>query len=125
MANVWYDFDMGDSPIKPFVGGGIGFAHATLDYNLTANTGISNSAYGLFGTGGYAYAGNGEESDWGFAYQLGAGIGYDLGNGLMLSAQYRYFNTSGMDLSPGGQIDVDLESHNFLVGISVPIGGGM
>lgn len=124
MVNVWYDFDMGDSPLHPFVGGGIGFTHATLDYNLRAGTGIPNS-YSLFGTGGYAYAGNGEESDWGFAYQLGAGVGYDLGNGVMLSAQYRYFNSGGLDLSPGGQIEVDLESHNFLVGISFPIGGGM
>jgi opacity protein-like surface antigen len=121
MFNVWYDFDFGDSPLHPFIGGGIGFAHANLDYKVTA-TGIPNP-YSLFGTS-FAYRGNGEASDWGFAYQIGAGLGYDLGNGMMLSAQYRYFNTGAMDLSLADQIEVNLESHNFLVGLNIPLGGG-
>lgn len=126
MYNVWYDFDFGDSPIRPFIGGGIGFAHASLEFDMTTDGGLPTKAgYGFFGTGGYAYRGNGEATDWGFAYQLGAGLGYDLGNGMMLSAQYRYFNTGAMDLSLADQIEVNLESHNFLVGLNVPLGGGM
>jgi|GEM_PF-545863 len=137
MFNVWYDFDFGDSPIKPFVGAGIGFAHASLDFDMTTAGSLPNLGYSyqggavgagtglLFGTGGYGYRGNGESTDWGFAYQLGAGLGYDLGNGMTLSAQYRYFNTGAMDLSLADQIEVNLESHNILVGLSVPLGGGM
>jgi len=123
MMNVWYDFDFGDSPIHPFIGGGIGFAHAALDFNMGV-TGLPNTLAGLFGTTA-SYRGNGEATDWGFAYQAGAGLGYDLGNGMMLSAQYRYFNTGAMDLSLADQIEVNLESHNFLVGLNIPLGGGM
>jgi len=125
MFNVWYDFDFGDSPIKPFVGAGIGFAHASLDFDMTTAGSLPTSGYGFFGSGGYGYRGNGESTDWGFAYQLGAGLGYDLGNGMTLSAQYRYFNTGAMDLSLADQIEVNLESHNILVGLNVPLGGGM
>jgi len=128
MYNVWYDFDFGDSPIHPFIGGGIGFAHASLEYSAAgiSATGIASTT-GFFGTSftGGSYRGNGEATDWGFAYQVGAGLGYDLGNGMMLSAQYRYFNTGAMDLSLADQIEVNLESHNFLVGLNIPLGGGM
>lgn len=125
LFNIWYDFDFGDSPIHPFVGGGIGVAHASLDYQLGA-TGIPTGTAGLFAANtSVSYRGNGEATDWGFAYQLGAGLGFELGNGMMLSAQYRYFNTSAMDLSLADQIEVNLESHNFLVGLNIPLGGGM
>jgi opacity protein-like surface antigen len=121
MFNLWHDFNFGDSPLHPFVGAGIGFAEANLNFKMVG-TGIANP-YGIGGTT-LSYAGNGEASDWGFAYQVGAGLGYDLGNGMMLSAQYRYFNTGEMDLSLADQISVNLESHNFLVGLNVPLGGG-
>ncbi len=128
MYNIWHDFDFGDSPIHPFIGGGVGFAHARLQYNMTGltATGIATTT-GIFGTTASisGYRGNGEETDWGFAYQIGAGLGYDFGNGMMLSAQYRYFNTGAMDLSLQDQIEVNLESHNFLVGLNIPLGGGM
>jgi len=124
MYNIWHDFDFGDSPIHPFIGGGIGFVNATMSVDMTTAGSLTNP-YTIFGTGGYSYRGNGEASDWGFAYQLGAGLGYDFGNGMMLSAQYRYFNTGAMDLSLRDQIEVNLESHNFLVGLNIPLGGGM
>jgi opacity protein-like surface antigen len=127
MFNVWYDFDFGDSPIHPFIGGGIGFANASLDYDFSgAVTGLSTGNFGVLGTTQpFSYRGNGEATDWGFAYQLGAGLGYDFGNGMMLSAQYRYFNTGAMDLSLRDQAEVNLESHNFLVGLNIPLGNGM
>jgi opacity protein-like surface antigen len=123
MFNLWHDFDFGDSPLHPFVGGGIGFAHATLSYDITQNVPLGTNP-ALFGTQ-VSYRGNGEATDWGFAYQVGAGLGYDLGNGMTLSAQYRYFNTGAMDLSLADQIEVNLESHNFLIGVNIPLGGGM
>jgi len=124
MYNIWHDFDFGDSPIHPFIGGGIGFVNAKLTVDMHTD-GATTTPYGIFGLGGYSYRGNGEATDWGFAYQLGAGLGYDFGNGMMLSAQYRYFNTGAMDLSLQDQIEVNLESHNFLVGLNIPLGGGM
>ncbi len=128
MFNIWHDFDFGDSPIHPFIGGGVGFANASLDYTFTAvvpGVTYASNTKATLGSTSFAYRGNGEATDWGFAYQLGAGLGYDFGNGMMLSAQYRYFNTGAMDLSLRDQIEVNLESHNFLVGLNIPIGGGM
>lgn len=128
MYNIWHDFDFGDSPIHPFIGGGIGFAHARLQYTMSGLTATGIATSGVtFGTTASisGYRGNGEATDWGFAYQLGAGLGYDFGNGMMLSAQYRYFNTGAMDMSLADQAEINLESHNFLVGLNIPLGGGM
>jgi len=109
MANLWYDFDIGDSNFHPFIGGGIGAAHLDLEYNAAMPTYFGSMAtYRL------------DDSGWGFAYQVGAGLGYDLGGGVMLSAQYRYFATTDIDV---GNTDLAVNSHNFLVGLNIPLGG--
>lgn len=108
MANLWYDFDLGDSPIKPFIGGGIGAAHVNLEYNAAAGTYFGGTvAYRL------------DDGGWGFAYQVGAGVGYDLGGGMTLSAEYRYFGATDVDV---GNTEVGVESHNFMVGLRIPLG---
>ncbi len=111
MANIWYDFDfMGLNPdgVQTFVGGGVGIADLDLEYNATAGTYFG-------GTLGYSI----DDSAMGFAYQLGAGIGFELGDGMMLSAQYRWFGTSDIDV--GGN-DIRVESHNAIISLSVPLG---
>ena len=79
MANVDYDFDMG-SPWKPYVGGGLGFASISLDTESQA-TGRSLV----------------DDDDIVFAYQVGAGIGYEFplseGRSLTVSLDWRYFDT--------------------------------
>lgn len=130
MANLWYDFNLGDSPITPFIGGGIGLAQLNMDYkaqvfapfndgrnplltNLTGTASVSSAIYHV------------DDDDFAFAYQLGAGLGFSLGNGMMLSAQYRYFATGEVQLGTADQVNVNLEAHNFLLGLNIPIGGGM
>jgi len=111
MANIWHDFDfMGLNPdgVVTFAGGGIGVASLDLEYNASAGTYFG-------GTIGYGL----DDSGVGIAYQLGAGIGFDLGGGSMLTAQYRWFGTSDIDV---GNTDLRVESHNALVSFSVPIG---
>jgi len=111
MANLWYDFDfMGLNPdgVRTFFGGGVGVAQLDLEYNASMGTYFG-------GTIGYGL----DDSGMGFAYQLGAGIGFDMGNGMMLSAQYRWFGTSDIDV---GATDLRVESHNALIGLSVPFG---
>jgi len=111
MANLWYDFDfMGLNPdgINTFFGGGVGVAQLDLEYNASMGTYFG-------GTIGYGL----DDSGIGFAYQLGAGIGFDMGNGMMLSAQYRWFGTSDIDL---GATDMRVESHNALIGLQIPLG---
>jgi len=111
MANVWLDIDpFGINPdgVTTFVGGGVGMANLELDYGASWNT--------LLG-GSMSYSLNDNENAW--AYQLGAGIGFDLGGGMMLSAQYRWFATDDVDL---GSRDMRVESHNAVVGLTVPFG---
>jgi len=114
MANVWYDFDfMGMNPegITTFVGGGIGVADLSLELDATMGTYFG-------GTRGYSI----DDSSMGFAYQMGAGIGFELGEGMMLSAQYRWFGTSDVDV---GNTDMRVESHNAIISLSVPLGNLM
>lgn len=108
MANLWYDFDLGNNFFTTF-GGGIGAAHLDLEYNASMATYFS-------GTASYRL----DDSGWGFAYQVGAGLGYELGGGMTLSAQYRYFGTTDIDV---GNTDLAVQSHNFLVGLNIPLGG--
>ena len=53
--------------------------------------------------------------------QFGAGLAYEFPNGMRLSAQYRYFATSEADFGPGGEVKI--ESNDFLLGFTVPLGG--
>lgn len=55
-----------------------------------------------------------------FAYQFGAGLGYEFDNGLRLTAQYRYFATGEADFGRAGQLSV--ESSDVLLGVSFPLG---
>lgn len=55
-----------------------------------------------------------------FAYQFGAGLGYEFDNGLRLTAQYRYFATGEADFGRAGEVSV--ESSDVLLGVSFPLG---
>ncbi len=150
MANVWYDF-ANDGPFTPFVGAGIGFAQMSFDHSLSWSTavptsflfsmsttlplGTANTAKGtvtgtnITGSTTVAIGGSGtrtfslnysvDNDDWAFAYQFGAGVAYDVGNGMSLSAQYRYFGTGEFDFGP--QTAFSAESHNFIVGLTIPL----
>lgn len=117
LANVWYDFDLGnDSRFTPFIGGGIGAASVAVDYSAgiagTFTTGASSNTYAVSARTSF------DDSSWVFAYQLGVGLGYDLGGGTLLSAQYRYFGTSEAEVGP---INQRVGGHNFIIGISIPL----
>lgn len=111
MANIWIDFDpIGIFPdnITPFIGGGVGAALVDFEYDAAASTFL-----------GSTLSGHVEGDSWAMAYQLGAGINFDLGNGMLLSAQYRYFGTSDADI--GSNVDTKIEGHNAIVSLSVPL----
>ena len=150
MANIWYDFD-GFDKITPFVGAGIGFAQMSFNHALSWSTAISTyqlssiskylpsgTAYtkvgsltgtNILGTSSFTFGGPGtrvfnlsysvDSDDWAMAYQFGAGVSYAVGNGMELSAQYRYFGTGEFDFGP--QAAFDAESHNFLIGLRIPL----
>ncbi len=122
MTNVWYDFDLGEnSPVTPFIGAGIGVANLAVNYSGHAVL-PSNPAYYLstLGTFQNSITFATDTDDYVFAWQAGAGLSYEFGNGMSLSAQYRYFSTG--DITVMGQ-DFGIKSHEGLLGLTVPLGG--
>ncbi len=101
MANAWYDFDTG-SPWKPFIGGGVGTARISLND-------ISSSTISLA-----------DDEDQVFAYQAGAGIGYELTPTVIVSLGYRFFGTSDPEFTAVNgttTFDGEYRSHNVEVGV--------
>jgi len=143
MANVWYDFNIA-GPWETFIGAGIGMAQANAN-SITAQLVAPPAAYTRLagynvhfhktsashtGSEIYAYAPgyyntlldpvlDVDGSDWVFAYQFGVGAGYNLDNGVRLSAQYRYFGTDEAEIDGVG---LKGEASEFLFGISFPLG---
>jgi opacity protein-like surface antigen len=100
LANAYYDFDLG-LPLRPYLGGGVGAARVSVDTD----------------TGGLLDV---DDEGWAFAWNLAAGLGYELGGGLELTGGYRYLRVEGTDLDVdgGGELDVDnYASHEVLLGL--------
>jgi len=101
MANAWYDFDMGSS-FTPYIGGGVGYADNELKHGLLAN-----------GTGGD------------FAWQLGAGVNYKIGDKTSVGLGYRYLDAGDIEVTLGGRlggtpptVSYDVESHSVLLNVN-------
>jgi opacity protein-like surface antigen len=104
MANVWYDFKV--AGVKPYVGGGIGWADVEVDGVFQSKT-VGNA----FGESG-------------FAWQLGGGLRLPIDDKMDLGIGYRYF--SGPDITIPAQSEVnplsgsvDTETHSVTVGLTV------
>ena len=106
MANLWFDIDTGGSPIMPFLGGGAGIGRITLD--------------GVSGEQEFP-----ESNAEAFAFQAGAGVGFDLGAGLALRLGYRLFGTTetqlawnALDSATDDVLKAEVLLHNIDLGIS-------
>lgn len=124
MANLWYDFAMPSfaprfvQKLRPFVGGGLGEANVRLDRAVDAT--------------GAAVSGD----DSVFAWQAGAGVGYDVTRNLALSLGYRYLDTKSAHFStppaatglggttPGRTYDASYRSDGVLAGLTYSFGRG-
>lgn len=105
MANAWYDFSLGN--VSPYIGGGIGWAESQIEGQYLG-TGI---------TGPFDF------SDSGFAWQLGAGVNFDVSPNVKLGVGYRYFKgpdvTVGSIYLPNSAVsDVDVGQHAALVNVT-------
>ncbi|MGH8506386.1 MAG: OmpA family protein [Stenotrophobium sp.] len=88
MANLWYDVKASNglfSVVHPYIGAGVGFARPTI-----VTTGLS-------------------AHDNSFAYQAGAGFGYDLTRNLTASVDYRFLRTDHNYLA-GGELRYQVQS---------------
>ena len=105
MANVDYDFDTGSRWV-PYVGGGLGVATISLDTESSSGTSLV------------------DDSDTVFAYQVGAGIGYEFpleeGRSITVSLDYRYFGTQTPTFTgdvTGAEFDAAINGHDVGIGI--------
>ncbi|MYC26902.1 MAG: porin family protein [Nitrospira sp. SB0662_bin_26] len=108
MVNVDYDFDTGSRWV-PYVGGGLGLATVSLDTKTEQGRSLA------------------DDSDTVFAYQVGAGLGYEFpleaGRSITVSLDWRYFGTQTPtfkgDLT-GTEFDVGFSGHD--IGMSLIYG---
>jgi opacity protein-like surface antigen len=108
MTNGFIDLH-NDSPVTPYLGGGIGFATLHLSDTsgiLSGGTGTRVSLYDA-------------DDDTVFAYQAGAGLEIALNRRLSLDLGYRYFATSRARFNEGSSRETSMkfESHNGAVGL--------
>lgn len=97
LANVYYDF-INSSPVTPYLSAGLGVADIEVSSLRESSTGMR------IVTG---------DDDIVFAYQLGAGIGYQVSPGIVLDMKYRYFATSEPEF---GVARSEFASHHFFAG---------
>ncbi|MEM8838955.1 MAG: outer membrane beta-barrel protein [Pseudomonadota bacterium] len=69
LVNAWKDFSFEGSPIVPYIGGGAGFGISSFNFDGLAS----------------------EETEVGFAFQVGAGVDAELDSGVRLGVGYRFY----------------------------------
>jgi OOP family OmpA-OmpF porin len=102
MLNLLYDVP-GFGAWTPYIGGGFGAAHISADGAAT----FSGTRVTL------------DDSDWTWAGQGIAGVGYQLNPNLGLFADYRYFFTGDVDLRTSQNVttETDIAQHRIMVGL--------
>lgn len=92
LANVWFDLPLG--PVTPYAGGGLGVT-------------------------GYELDGEGEAR---FAWQLGAGLAFNLSSNIALTGDYRFRQANGVTIEdedfPGEGVRLGkVKTHTFTAGV--------
>lgn len=102
MANAFWDIATG-SPVTPYLGGGIGVANVSIND---------------LGVLGLPVA---DDDDTVFAYQLGAGIAFELNPNMALDLGYRYFATSDPEFTDnfGDKFESEYQTHNASLGLRI------
>ena len=102
MANGYYDFNFVNPSWVPYLGAGMGFANIDWD---------SDVAVGPFV----------DSSDIVFAYQLMAGVGFNISPSTTVTMGYRYFATSDPNFDDIFDVpyDSEYESHEVNLGVRV------
>ncbi len=104
LANLWYDFNLGG--VSPYFGGGIGWAESQIDGRSIELTPVPF-----------------DFKDNGFAWQLGAGVNFDVSPNVKLGVGYRYFvgpdvTVGSVDPFNSATSDVDNENHSAIVSLT-------
>ena len=114
MFNGYYDIKpMDDSDFEIFLTAGIGAAFVNVD----------EVGPQVYPSGGFDddYSSTFSETTW--AYQIGAGVGIPVGDGIMVDARYRYLSTADVttrdddDAFDNDPMNISFDSHSALVGL--------
>jgi opacity protein-like surface antigen len=89
LVNGFYDIHL-NAPVTPYIMGGAGIAKITVKKS------------------------GDKEADSVFAYQLGAGIGYDIDDDSILDLGYRFFTTSDPEFD---KAEAEYYSHGIVIGL--------
>jgi opacity protein-like surface antigen len=114
MVNAFYDIPL-DMPLKPYLGGGVGLAHLWADAVAHDPTiPIPASCLILGDPSECVRVVDISDNDTVFAYQFGAGLGYEIIPNLTASVDYRYFATTDPSFSgpKGSEFDAEYRTHN-------------
>jgi len=99
LANLWFDLDTG-SGFTPYIGGGLGAGYITVDGTIPTVATI-------------------DLSGWGWAYQVGAGVKFDVADNIALDLGYRFKSIVDADLTGGGNDAVaNVSSHVLQAGLT-------
>ena len=110
MINGYFDLPT-EGPLKPYIGGGVGFATVSIDWE-TPGFFLSNIPVA-------------DDNDTGFAYQISGGIGYEINPRTTVSFSYRYFAVEelqmvfagGSPINPGQPFTMEYQSNEFNLGV--------
>jgi OOP family OmpA-OmpF porin len=113
LANLWVDLPFGDT-FRPYVGGGFGAGRVTLELE-GVDTAAPSTPVEII-----------DDSDWGFAWQVGAGVAFGFMDNFVIDVGYRYKRIDSLefeledDITGGAEgihVEKDYKSHNILAGI--------
>ena len=118
MVNAYWDVPTG-TRLRPYVGGGLGTVHAVMHKSARNLTPTPPSVLEQFTPevqakireqGGILLADDSDQDRWGFCWQVGAGIGFDLTESLTVRAGYRFVHVPNLDFSlfEGQRLSTDL-----------------
>jgi opacity protein-like surface antigen len=102
MANGFWDIPTG-SPATPYLGGGIGVANVSAnDFKINGDLLV-------------------DDDDTVFAYQLGAGIAFELNPNMALDLGYRFFATADPEFTDfeGDKVESEYMTHNASLGLRI------
>lgn len=101
LFNTFFDL-RNPSPFTPYFGAGAGIAQVLFDASLDSFSIDDDTTV--------------------FAYQLGAGLGFEINPQLTLDLGYRYFATGDprIEDEDGDKFKTEYASHNLMAGIRVP-----
>jgi opacity protein-like surface antigen len=113
MANLWYDIDVGQKFV-PYIGGGAGWAR--MHGEMAALRTFSN-----LGTPSGSTDTSTVVDNSGFAYQVGAGLNYEVMPDVDLGIGYRYFVGPRFDHFFEGKGTLENHNHAVMVNLTVDI----